>query len=229
MARVVYLAVLALAALLLACGGDSKSAAPTARPYVTPELDQDDTAATRFYLGGRAEFSICVDGTEGASATTAEVDAVREALELALSRLKEVPAAYASPVFVRGCPNATVLSAVLAGEELDYWERNTPRDRNQIIGDDLGPPGPNPHRTFVYFVGSTVYSAAFGTEPYVSTGDEWICEGICDAVTRALYVPVGAQNDVIQDGLLEVLNLLTGQQIRDLWQDRLDKPTAVPR
>lgn len=202
--------------------------------YVTAQLGQSDTVVTRFYLGGRGEFSICVDGTEGTPVTTAQVDAVRKALDLALNRaleiasdrLSEVPSAYAAPVFVRGCPDATVLSAALAGEQLDRRERNSMR-RDKIVGGP-GLSAPSPHRAFVYFVDSTTYSAAFGTEPYVSTGEEWVCEGICHPVTRALYVPVGAQNDVIQDGLLEILNLLSGQEIRDLWQDRLDMSTAVP-
>lgn len=201
---------------------------------VTVQPDRGDTAAAKLYLAGRDEFSICVDAAGEASVTDAQVDAVRTALELALrraleiasDRLSEIPSEYASPVFVRGCPDAAVLAAAQAGEQLDRRERNSMR-RDQLIG-DLGPSAPSPHRAFVYFVDAGTYSAAFGADPYISTSEEFVCEGICAAVTRALYVPVGAQNDVIQDGLLEVLNLLTAQQIRDLWQDRLDMSTPFP-
>ncbi len=228
----VVTAVVAVALLAAACsGGDDGSPLIQAE---TAQLNQKDTAADKLYLAGRDEFSICVDATEGESATTAQVDTVRKALELALpraveiapDRLSEVPSQYAAPTFVRGCPSADVLTAALAGEQLDRQERNSMR-RDKIIG-DLGPSATSPHRAFVYFVDSGTYSAAFGADPYISTSEEFICEGICRAVTRALYVPADAQNEVIQDGLLEVLNLLSGQQIRDLWQDRLNVPTASP-
>ena len=204
--------------------------------YVVTQLNDDDTpavqpsygdtAADKLYLAGRDEFSICVDGAGEASSTTAQVDAVREALGLALGRLSEVPTQYAVPNFVQGCPDAAVLSAALAGEQLDRRARKG-MTREKIIG-DLGPSTISPHRAFVYFVDPDTYSAAFGTEPYASTGEEFVCEGICSAVTRALYVPVGTQNEVIQDGLLEVLSLLTLEQLQDLSREGLGEPTVAP-
>ena len=220
----------AVVLLAAACGGGEDSS-PLIQAETT-QLDQKETAAAKLYLAGRDDFRICVDGTEGASATTAQVDAVRRALELALpravaiasDRLSEIPSQYAAPTFVRGCPSADVLTAALAGEQLDRLGRNSMR-ADQIIG-GIGPSAPNPHRVYVYFVESGTYTAAFGADRYISTSEEFICEGICRAVTRALYVPADAQNKVIQDGLLEVLSLLSGQQIRDLWQDGLSVPAA---
>ena len=189
---------------LLAC---NERASPPAQPQ---------SAADRFYLGGRADFRICVDAAGQASEAAAREDLVRRALSSALAQVDEVPLVYTNPIIAHGCPEPRVLSLALRGERLDYLDRHTSRDRSQFVGDDQGPDSPSLYRVFVYIVDPETYAHAFGSEPYVSTAEEFVCEGICGPVTSALYIREGGSSDALRNGLLEVLGLLAKQQVEDL-------------
>ena len=188
---------------VVACSGGKGTTWPSATPQSAAEFAQ---------LGGRRDFRICVDG-EG---TAAEREATaREALAAAVAQSDNAPDVYADPIIEQGCPDPGVLEMALDGDRLDYRERSTARDRSQFVGDEEGPDAPSPYRVFVYIVHSKTYSEAFGSEPYVSTAEEFVCRGICDAVTNALYVPDGARTDTLALGLRQVLILLTQREAED--------------
>jgi len=215
---VVAALIAAAVVVALAVGSEEKAApVPIIEPPVVVATEVPD-ARREFVTSGRGNLSVCLDGAGGVSPTLETEVSVRRALEAVLS---SVSLASADATVVRGCPNPALLSAVLAGESFDRVERNSAWSRAQFVGDEFGPITPSPHRVFVYVMDSEMYAAAFGSEAYVSTGEEFVCDGICHAVTRGLYLPMGAENEVLQAGLLEVLNLLNGEQLREL-EDRRD-------
>ncbi len=174
-----------------------------------------------FYLSGREEFSICVDAAGDAKSTPDQIEAVREALDVALvralqiagDRLGIIPVQYSKPIFVEGCPKARLLSGSLASER--PFDR---RYRNDLLSDAyVGGPGGgelSPHKVFVYFVDEDTYADAFGIEPYAEASEQFSTgTGILYAVTRALYLPEGTDSRAIQDGLLLTLSLVTRSEL----------------
>ncbi len=174
-----------------------------------------------FYLSGREEFSICVDAAGDAKSTPGQLEAVREALDIALDRALQIagdrlgiiPVQYSEPIYVEGCPKARLLSGSLASER--PFDR---RYRNDLLSNAyVGGPGGgelSPHKIFVYFVDEDTYTDAFGNEPHAGSSEQFSTgTGIIYAVTRALYLPEGTDSRAIQDGLLLTLSLVTRSEL----------------
>ena len=135
-------------------------------------------------------------------------------------RIGDVPEEYAEVTFDIGCPAPRVFELALReGRVLDY------RERTELVQENIAPSYAdlNPYRFFLYLVEPAAYAAAFGDEPYAVSSEEFVCEGICMSVTEAVYVPTGAPSAHVEAGFLEVLSLLTGEQIR---QQRADLAAA---
>lgn len=218
--QVVVLALLVVAAallVLLPVRGESNE-----QPGVDAQLTAQSRGANRLYLAGRDEFRICIDSAGQAVLQGGEEQFVQHAMAGAFARLADVPTDYQDPRYDVGCP----APRVLGNGRIGYLERNTLRARSQIIGDPLGPTDASPYRVFVYFTDSDTYAESFGSEPYASTAEEFLCEGdFCGPITRAVYVPAGSvQQGVLANGLLETLYLLTGDQVERLLEQELSTP-----
>lgn len=215
--------------LAAACSGGG-STEPTPSPSATPP---PQTSARLVYLGGRAgTLRICADvvpASESAAALTdsetAELKvnfdaAVLRGVNLNKDRIGDVPEEYAEVTFDVGCPAPRVFELALReGRVLDY------RERTELVRENIASSHAdlNPYRYFIYLVEPAAYAVAFGDEPYAVSSEEFICEGICMSITEAVYVPTGAPSAHIEAGFLEVLSLLTGEQIR---QQRADIAAA---
>ena len=205
--------------------------------YVVAQLPQlpweSQTAAQKVYLGGRTgNLRICADivpaGQAGAALTNSQAGdlkanfdaAVLRGVNLNKDRIGVVPSEYAAVTLDIGCPAPRVLDLALReGRVVDHRESTKMLQENIASSvADL-----NPYKFFLYLVEPAAYAAAFGDEPYAVSSEEFICVGICMSVTRAVYVPTGAPSAHIEAGLLEVLSLLTLEQI---LQQRAD--LAVP-
>jgi hypothetical protein len=177
-------------------------------------------------LNGRTEFKICVDRVgEDSSVEPSEIETVRNALNQALAAPAVLPPRYNdhAPILVEGCPKPKFLS----DELVSYRERNELQSK-LVVGDSLGPKTMSPYRAFVYFTEPDAYAASFGKEPYATSSEEYGCDGdVCGAVTRAIYIPYdNVPMDGLRYGLMEVLNLRSEQQVKDLLQDKLYPKTT---
>ena len=223
------ISIIAAALLAAACSDSGDSSEPTPSPTTT----SPQTSARWVYLGGRTgTLRICADIVPAGQAGTGLTDsqtvdlklnfdaAVLRGVNLNRDRIVDIPQEYANPTFDIGCPPPRVLELALREKRvLDY------RERTELVRENITPSlaDLNPYRFFLYLVEPAAYAAAFGDEPYAVSSEEFICQGLCMSVTEAVYVPTGAPSEHIEAGFLEVLSLLTGEQIR---QQRADLAAA---
>lgn len=169
--------------------------------WVTQLVDAQQTApeltASPLLITNRDRLSLCVDGADGFTASSEDVDSVRTALDAGLGKQLQIPNEYTKRVVTAGCPPP---SARLGTPE-DYIGLNATR---YYPGDG----SPSEHLLFIYFVSRDVYTASFGTQPYAYVPEEFICEGdVCWVVTYGLYFPESVTPDVLEATLVDRLVL----------------------
>jgi len=171
--------------------------------FVGAEEDNDALISGGLATRNRLELSICVDGAGGESISPTRVAAVQRAIDNGLSR--ELDRFHEPPYpptgqATSGCPAASVP----LGASLTAYEAEEYAARVEV------PAEPSGHRVFVYVLPDAIYAATFGSESYIRTTAELLCEEhVCAEVTTGLYVPESVSAEMLEVGLVDALGLIS--------------------
>lgn len=170
-------------------------ATAAAGTYIGVRVGAADDAAREpaLLVEDRDKLSVCVAGVAGLAVSEEDVQVVRAALDQGLSAHSALPAEYVRREVTAGCPEP---SASL-GE---------PIRARDIRGSTVDKP--SEHRLFVYLVPDSAYRETFGSMPFVSAPEEYLCRlDDCSEVSIGVYIAASARGGELTDALLDGLYL----------------------